>query len=144
MKIKTIEMEKLAIYISEKNSFLEEFKEIVENLKKSKGIDDRELIFKKLVSFTSEKFSLTEERHEFNLYINNQYNEFLMNLALQYPQLNEYDKRLAALLKLNYNTKEIASILNISIKGVQAQRYKLRKRLEISEEISLNEFFSNF
>ena len=56
MKIKTIEMEKLAIYISEKNSFLEEFKEIVENLKKSKGIDDRELIFKKLVSFTSEKF----------------------------------------------------------------------------------------
>ena len=96
------------------------------------------------MSFTSEKFSLTEERHEFNLYINNIYSDFLLNLAIKYPQLNEYDKRLAALLKLNYNTKEVASILNISVKGVQAQRYKLRKRLDISEETDLNEFFSNF
>jgi DNA-binding CsgD family transcriptional regulator len=54
--------------------------------------------------------------------------------------MTENEKRLAALLRLNLSSKEIASILNISPKSVEMNRYRLRKKLGVPSDVGLSEF----
>ena len=69
---------------------------------------------------------------------------FFRNLKAQYPELTSADLRLCALLRLNMPTKEIAQFLNISVRGVDAARYRLRKKFDLSSEDSLTDFIINF
>lgn len=69
---------------------------------------------------------------------------FFRNLKQEYPDLTPGDLRFCALLRLNLPTKEIAKLLNISIRGVDAARYRLRKKLNLIQEQSLTDFMINF
>lgn len=68
---------------------------------------------------------------------------FFRNLVTQYPELTSSDLRFCALLRLNMPSKEIARFLNISIRGVDAARYRLRKKFRLSQEESLTTFIVN-
>ena len=65
---------------------------------------------------------------------------FFRNLHTRYPGLTSNDLRLCAYLRLNLSSKDIANLMNISLKGVEAGRYRLRKKLNISAEKNLTEF----
>lgn len=69
---------------------------------------------------------------------------FFRKLTEQYPTLTPGDLRLCALLRLNYSSKEIAKMLNLTLRGVEAARYRLRKKLNLSEEENLVSFVINF
>ena len=65
---------------------------------------------------------------------------FFDNLLLISPELNSYDLRHSALIKLNLNIKESASILNLSPHSVKSARYRLKKKLKLGPKDDLNEF----
>ena len=44
---------------------------------------------------------------------------------------------------MNLSSKEIAPLLNISFRGVELHRYRLRKKLELPQEVSLSKFMIN-
>ena len=44
---------------------------------------------------------------------------------------------------MNMSTKEIATLLNISERGVEISRYRLRKKLDLSREVNLSTFLLN-
>ena len=69
---------------------------------------------------------------------------FFRKLKVRYPTLTPSDLKLCALLRLNYSSKEIASMLNISIRGVEAARYRLRKKLNLAESENLVNFMIEF
>lgn len=69
---------------------------------------------------------------------------FFRKLKEQYPSLTPSDLKLCTLLRLNYSSKEIGKMLNISIRGVEAARYRLRKKLALSETDNLVEFMIGF
>lgn len=69
---------------------------------------------------------------------------FFRNLKATYPGLTPADLRLCALLRLNYNSKEIARMQNLSLRGVEAARYRLRKKIDIQENEDLVSFMINF
>ena len=69
---------------------------------------------------------------------------FFKKLKTKYPTLTSYDLKICVLLRLNYSTKEIAAIQGISTRGVETARYRLRKKLSLSEEDSLTNFLINF
>ena len=69
---------------------------------------------------------------------------FFRKLTEQYPTLTPGDLRLCALLRLNYSSKEIAKMLNLTLRGVEAARYRLRKKLNLDEEENLVSFVINF
>ena len=52
--------------------------------------------------------------------------------------------KLCAYLRMNLQTKEIAHLLNISVRGVEISRYRLRKKLGIERSVNLAEFILNF
>ena len=45
---------------------------------------------------------------------------------------------------MNLSTKEIASLLNISVRAVELRRYRLRKRLGLEGDTNLVEFLINY
>lgn len=69
---------------------------------------------------------------------------FFRKLTERYPTLTPGDLRLCALLRLNYSSKEIAKMLNLTLRGVEAARYRLRKKLNLGEEENLVSFVINF
>lgn len=68
---------------------------------------------------------------------------FFKKMKMLYPQLTNSDLRLCACLKLNLETKEIASLMNLSVRAVENSRYRLRKKLNLQPSQNLNEFFLN-
>ncbi len=79
-------------------------------------------------------------QHNFDLIHEN----FFRKLKEKYPALTPADLRLSALLRLNYSSKEIAQMLHLTPRGVEAARYRLRKKLALESEENLIEFMINF
>jgi len=74
---------------------------------------------------------------------NQVYESFYRNLYEINPNLTANDKRLCAYIKLKMRSKEIAGITNSSLRSVEIARYRLRKKLRITDStISLNGFLS--
>lgn len=69
---------------------------------------------------------------------------FFRKLKKTYPSLTPSDLKLCTLLRLNYSTKEIAGLLNISVRGVESARYRLRRKLKLSESDNLVDFLIKF
>jgi DNA-binding CsgD family transcriptional regulator len=44
---------------------------------------------------------------------------------------------------MTLSTKEIATIMNISVRGVEISRYRLRKKLELNSEDNLSDFIQS-
>ena len=66
--------------------------------------------------------------------------DFVERLTERYPSLTPKDIKLCIYLKMNLSSKEIAPLMNISYRGVELHRYRLRKKLDISSDESLPHF----
>jgi len=71
---------------------------------------------------------------------NNADKEFLKKVKNVHPDLTPNDLKLCAYLRLNLSSKEIAPLLNISIRSVEVKRYRLRKKMDLPHESGLVEY----
>jgi DNA-directed RNA polymerase specialized sigma24 family protein len=69
-------------------------------------------------------------------------NDFLKHLKSKFPKLTPSDLKVCTYLQLNLSSKEIAQLLNISLRGVEISRYRLRKKLDLLPEQTLVEFLN--
>lgn len=67
-------------------------------------------------------------------------NNFLKKVKENHPLLTPNDLRLCAYLRLNLSSKEIAPLLNISVRSIEIKRYRLRKKMNLPHEIGLVEY----
>ena len=83
---------------------------------------------------------LTEEDwNKFRSLFEKIYPGFFIKLKEKFPDITLAEQRMAALTRLRLTTKQIASILGISVDSVHKTRQRLRQRLEISTESNLEE-----
>ncbi|WP_244299693.1 helix-turn-helix and ligand-binding sensor domain-containing protein [Aquimarina algiphila] len=68
---------------------------------------------------------------------NNVDKDFLKKLKAKHKDLTPHDLRFCTYLRLNLSSKEIAPLLNISVRSVEIKRYRLRKKLHLQHEESL-------
>lgn len=68
------------------------------------------------------------------------YEDYLKRLSEQFPQLNIGDKKLCAYLKMGLSSKDIAPLLNMSVRSVEMARYRLRKKIDLDRDINLSVF----
>lgn len=67
-------------------------------------------------------------------------NGFIKKIKIAHPSLTPNDLRLCAYLRLNLSSKEIAPLLNISVRSVEIKRYRLRKKMDLSHDQGLVEY----
>jgi len=63
-------------------------------------------------------------------------------MKTQFPQLTSTDLKMCTYLELKLATKEIAQLMNITPRGVEISRYRLRKKLQLPTGQTLNDFLS--
>jgi len=80
----------------------------------------------------------------FEGYFDGVHQDFIIRLKEKHPDLSPKELRLCAYLKMNLSTKEIAPLMNISIRGVEIGRYRLRKKLDLEREENLISYLINF
>ncbi|MEZ4883168.1 MAG: FGGY family carbohydrate kinase [Chitinophagales bacterium] len=68
-------------------------------------------------------------------------NDFIQRLKVQFPQLSFEELKMSLLLQMKLSTKEIASRLNLSTRGAETKRYRLRKKFDLDKRGSFDEFF---
>ena len=66
--------------------------------------------------------------------------DFLKKVKLAHPSLTPNDLRLCAYLRLNLSSKEVAPLINISVRSVEIKRYRLRKKMDLPHEQGLVEY----
>ena len=86
-----------------------------------------------------------DSHEDFDYYFVQIHPKFYDNLRADFPDLTPYELRLCAYLKLNLNTKDIASISNISLDSAHTARSRLRKKLNINnQDDNLVNFLSKY
>ena len=80
----------------------------------------------------------------FESYFNSTHQNFTDRLRQRYSDLTTGDLRICCLLRMNLSTKEIASLMNVSVRAIELRRYRLRKRLELEGDTNLVDFLMNF
>jgi len=73
---------------------------------------------------------------------NDIHESFTQSLKAKFPLLSPNDIKMCAYLRMNLSTKEISSILNISTRGVEISRYRLRKKMELDAGTNLTDYLS--
>jgi len=76
----------------------------------------------------------------FDAYFDDVHQDFITRLKINHKNLTPNDLRLCAYLKMNLSSKQIAPLMNISVRGVEIGRYRLRKKLKIDRESNLVEY----
>ena len=69
---------------------------------------------------------------------------FYESIKENFGKLGQTDLKICALIKLNFSSKEMSSLLGISVESVHTSRHRLRKKLKLSRSENLAEFISNF
>ncbi len=80
--------------------------------------------------------SLDRDWQNFNEYFGNVHASFYNKLA-DASGLSTHDRRVCALLKLGLSNREMATILNIEVKSVAMVKYRIKKKLNLEEEVDL-------
>ncbi len=68
------------------------------------------------------------------------YPGFVENLTGNFPTLRSSEVKICCYLKMNMNTKDIAGVTGLSVRAIENKRYRLRKKLHLEKETSLDEF----
>ena len=115
--------------------------EMIDNIQ---NILDSEKDFNKLKSEIKKAIKINEvNKHEWEIFetnLNQIHNEFIINLSKKFPNLTPKDIKLCVYLKMNLSSKEIAPMMNISFRGVELHRYRLRKKLNLTQDENLSKF----
>ncbi|HRI60289.1 MAG TPA: triple tyrosine motif-containing protein [Saprospiraceae bacterium] len=93
-----------------------------------------------LLNLLNSDTKLDEDWEQFAFHFDQVHVDFLKRLREQFPQLSANDHKLSAYLRMNLSTKEIAPLMNISVRGVEASRYRLRRKLGLPNDANLTEF----
>jgi AraC family transcriptional regulator, chitin signaling transcriptional activator len=136
-----LELQSKSLEIAGKSLSIAKQSEMIENIQ---NILETESDFNKLKSEIKKAIKINAvNKHEWEVFetnLNQINNEFIITLSKKYPNLTPKDIKLCVYLKMNLSSKEIAPMMNISFRGVELHRYRLRKKLGLLQEESLSMF----
>lgn len=140
---KSKEIANYTILLVKKHDLLEEISKELNEIKKSAKLEKTRNSLR-LIALKIRQ-NLQDEAHlqVFDTNFERVHQAFFDDLKKFYPDLHQKELRLCGLIKMDMSNKEIASVLNISTRGVESARYRLRKRLNLDNETNLTDFLDH-
>jgi hypothetical protein len=143
LETKRREYVNIALNISSQREFLQS---VAAKIDEIRLVGDQHQLLEQLNELSlmvKQKMNFSDETEELYAQIELIHKDFRQKLTASFPGLTEQEKRLAVLLRLNFSSKEIASLMGISPKSAEIARYRLRKKLNLKQGESLTQFIHN-
>ncbi|NDV57377.1 transcriptional regulator [Bacteroides sp. 519] len=143
LKHKTAELINSTLNLTRKNEMLLEIKKeaiSMGNAIKEENLVDIRRKNLRLINKIDTNLEQDKAINDFQTNFDALHHGFFSALEKQFPNLNKKEKMLCAYIRTNMISKEIAPLLNLSVRGVEITRYRLRKKLNLNEKDNLYEF----
>ncbi len=132
------ELASVAMHLVQKGELLANIKDELIRLKKnSNGDGHTNGDYKKLIHILGEENKMDKDWEHFAIHFDKVHSNFLKTVKAHHPTLSAHELKLCAYLVMNLSSKEIAQLMNISVRGVEISRYRLRKKFGIPTETNL-------
>jgi len=144
LELKSKELGSATMQILSKNEFINHLKQAINGLVKKSNNQAVKKDLQKLIKEIERNIDSYEDWEQFELHFDKVHGDFTKRIKTAYPDLTPQEMKLVAYLRMNLSTKEIAQLLNISLRGVEIARYRLRKKLQLERSNNLSEFVLGF
>ena len=134
------ELASQTLHLVQKNTFIQELKVNLENLRNSP--EKFKMGFRRIVLLLKKENASDKDWEVFKSYFADVHNNFDNKLKTYYADITEKEIRLAAFLRMNLSTKEIAAMLNVLPDSVLKSKYRLKKKLSLAKETDFNSFLN--
>ncbi|MFK8006890.1 MAG: triple tyrosine motif-containing protein [Saprospiraceae bacterium] len=138
------ELVSTTLNLVKKNETITQIKERLIEIKKQATDSTLNQKIQKLIQKLQQEEIQDEGWEQVMFHFNQLHREFFERLKRNYPKLTPKDLKMCAYLRMNLSTKEMTSLLNVTTRGVEASRYRLRKKFELTKEENLTEFLMQF
>ena len=135
------ELASQTLHLVQKNTFIHELKENLENIKNSPDLFKTE--FRRIAMLLKKENASDKDWEVFKTYFAEVHNDFDEKLKTLYPEITEKEIRLAAFLRMNLTTKEIAATLNVLPDSILKSKYRLKKKIGLDKETDLTQFLNS-
>jgi DNA-binding CsgD family transcriptional regulator len=140
IELKNTELASSAMHLVQKGELLTTIKEELMRLKNNAEIEKDSKDFKKMIKIIDSQLDTDLEWEQFATHFDSVHTNYLKHIKERFPDLTASELKLCAYLRLSLSSKEIAQLMNISIRGVETSRYRLRKKLGITGDTNLFDF----
>lgn len=137
---KSQQLSNVAINVVRKNEILEEIRDELKQVKAEMGQQLPNIHYQKLLNSIERNVAGKDDWVLFEQNFDEVHEHFFKRLRQIYPTISPSELRLAACLRMNLSTKEMAPVLGISVRGVEIKRYRLRKKLGLDNDANLAQF----
>ena len=144
MNLKEKELANTTMLVIQKNNFLIKLQSDLTNICSTSGKELAKNNVNLLITKIGKEIDSEKQWKVFNMHIEQVYEDLFKKLIENYPDLTPRELNLCAYLRMNISSKEIATLMNISARGVEISRYRIRKKLRLDREANLTEFMINF
>ncbi len=140
INFKNAELASSAMHLVKKGELLSKSKTELSHV--MKGLDNPQAVveLKKMIKSLNEDDKMDKEWESFSKHFDTVHSHFLVSLKEKHPNITGNEMKLCAYLRMNLSTKEIAQLMNISVRGVEIGRYRLRKKLQLETAVSLFDY----
>ena len=132
------------MHLINKNGFISSIKGNLGSISKRSKNQEVKKELKRIISTIDKNISQDDDWEHFTFHFDQVHGDFTNRFKEEYPDLSPQEMKLSAYLRMNLSTKEIAHLLNISVRGVEIARYRLRKKLGLERSTNLQEYILKF
>lgn len=129
--------------ISEQKDFIDGLYSLVQKAEFAQDEQTRDAILHDVKTQLGLRRNLSGQQEDFYAQVEQLHKDFGVRLSAKFPQLTSQERKLASLLRLEFSTKYIATLLNISPKSVEVERHRLRTKMGLERNQNLTEFIKN-
>jgi ligand-binding sensor domain-containing protein len=138
------ELATATMHLLNKNEFITGIKGHLTHIIKKNGHDETRRELLQITKDIENNISDDSDWEHFQFHFDRVHGDFSTRFKSTFPGLTPQEIKLSAYLRMNLSTKEIAQLLNISVRGVEISRYRLRKKLHLDRNQNLQDFILNF
>lgn len=132
------------MHLLNKNEFITGLKGNLDHLVRKTQSEELKKELHRISKQIEQNISADDDWEHFQFHFDRVHGDFSNRFKATFPTLSPQEIKLSAYLRMNLSSKEIAQLLNISVRGVEISRYRLRKKLQLPRQKNLQEFILNF